>query len=69
MTSHTNQAHAQAQRGNRGSQSIRPLPENVIDHGYRYTIVQRVQCLTLIVEGLSGRDIEARIGVIPSTES
>lgn len=29
----------------------------------RLTLVQRVQCLTLIAEGYSGADIEARIGV------
>jgi hypothetical protein len=40
-----------------------------VDHGHRYSIAQRVQCLTLLVEGLSGPEIEKRIGVKPSTQS
>jgi hypothetical protein len=36
----------------------RPLPQDVIDNGNRYTLVQRVQCLTLIEEGRSGAYIE-----------
>ena len=47
----------------------RPLPQSVIDHGHRYSIAQRVQCLTLIVEGFSGRDIEKKTGVKPTAQT
>ena len=47
----------------------RPLPEDTVDHGHRYSIAQRVQCLTLIVEGFSGVNIELKTGVKPSTQS
>ena len=68
MQSHTNQTHTQVQRGNRRPQVIRPLLQDVVDHGHRYTIVQRVQSLKLTVEGFSYRDIEARTGVKKSTQ-
>ena len=46
-----------------------PLPQSTINRGHRYTIVQRVQCLTLIIEGFSGADIKAKTGVSRSAQS
>jgi hypothetical protein len=31
--------------------SPHPLPQGVVDHRYRYTLVQRVHCLILMTEG------------------
>jgi hypothetical protein len=53
----------------RASHPPRPLPQNAVDHGNRFSIAQRVQCLTLIAEGFSGRDIEKKTGVKPSAQS
>ena len=47
----------------------RPLPENTVDRGNRYSIPQRVQCLTLIAEGFSGRFIETKTGIKPSAQT
>ena len=47
----------------------RPIPQGTIDYGYRYSIAQRVQCLTLIVEGFSGADIKAKTGFKRSAQS
>jgi hypothetical protein len=47
----------------RPSPPPRPLPADVIDRGHRYTISQRVQCLTLLVEGFSQKEVEQRTGV------
>jgi hypothetical protein len=41
----------------------RPLPQNAVDHGNRFSIAQRAQCLTLIAEGFSGLDIEKKTGI------
>jgi hypothetical protein len=41
----------------------RPLPQGVVDHGYRYTLVQRVHYLILLTEGYSVVDIEKKTGV------
>jgi hypothetical protein len=38
-----------------------PLPQGVVDHGYRYTLVQRVHCLILLTEGWSVADIEKKL--------
>lgn len=46
-----------------------PLPEENFDRGHRYTLAQRIQCLTLLVEGFPGREIERRTGVTPSSQS
>jgi Transposase/DDE superfamily endonuclease len=35
----------------------------------RYTFAQRVQCLTLLAEGYSGRDILAKTGVTPASQT
>jgi hypothetical protein len=35
----------------------------------KYSIAQRVQCLTLLVEGYSGREIERRTGIKPSAQT
>ena len=50
-------------RCRRNTPVARPLPQSSIDHGYRYTIAQRVQYLTLIVEGFSPVDIETKTGI------
>ena len=50
---------AQAQRR---SPQHRPLPQDV-DRGHRYTLAQRIQCLTLLAEGFSPATVEQRTGV------
>jgi len=45
-----------------------PVPQDFIDHGNRYSLAQRIQCLTLIVEGFSPADIEKKINVKPYTQ-
>jgi len=45
----------------------RPLPEGIIDHGHRYTLIQRVHCLVLITEGLPPAEIEKKTGIKPRT--
>src|SRR6266516_1580934 len=46
----------------------RPLPQGFFDHGYRYTLVQRVHCLALMTEGLWPAEIEKKTGVKPRTQ-
>jgi hypothetical protein len=46
----------------------RPLPEGVIDHERRYTLVQRVHCLALITEGLWPAEREKKTNVKPRTQ-
>jgi hypothetical protein len=41
----------------------RPIPQDIIDYGHRYTLAQRIQCLTLLTEGFSAAEIERRTGV------
>jgi len=48
--------------------SPRPLPEGVIDHGNRYTLIQRIYCLILMTEGLWPADIEKKTGVKPRSQ-
>lgn len=43
-----------------------PPPKEAPDHGHRYSFAQRVQALTLVTEGFSGRDIWKKTGVKPS---
>jgi hypothetical protein len=43
--------------------STRPLAQGVTDHGNRYTLVQRIQCLSLLAEGFPAAHIEQRTGV------
>jgi hypothetical protein len=43
--------------------STRPLPKDITDHGNRYTLVQRIQCLTLLAAGFSAAYIERTTGV------
>lgn len=47
----------------RPSPPARPLPHGVVDHGNRYRLAQRIQCLTLLTEGVSPAHIEQRTGV------
>jgi hypothetical protein len=47
----------------RPSPFARPLPQGVSDHGNRYTLAQRIQCLTLLSEGFPPAHIEQRTGV------
>jgi transposase len=44
-----------------------PAPQDVVRP--KYSIAQRVQCLTLLVEGYSGREIERRTGIKPSAQT
>jgi hypothetical protein len=67
MASHAARAHAFAGRQNPAVP--RPLPQSVVDRGHRYGIAQRVQCLTLQVEGFSWKDIEAKTGVKQPAQS
>ena len=72
MASSAARAHACAGRQNITSRTpppTRPPPQDAVDRGHRLTIVQRVQCLTLLAEGYLGRDIEKRTGVKPSAQS
>jgi hypothetical protein len=46
----------------------RPLPEGVINHGNRYTLIQRIHCLILMTEGLWPADIERKTGVKPRSQ-
>jgi transposase len=46
----------------------RPLPAGVTDNGHRYTLVQRVQCLTLLTEGFSYAQVEQKTGVKERTQ-
>ena len=41
----------------------RPLPQGVKDSGHRYTLAQRIQCLTLVVEGFTPAYIKEKTGV------
>jgi hypothetical protein len=41
----------------------RPIPQDIIDFGNRYSLAQRIQCLTLITEGFSSAGIERKTGV------
>jgi hypothetical protein len=45
-----------------------PLPEGVIDHGNRYTLIQRIHCLILMTEGLWPAEIERKTGVKPRSQ-
>jgi transposase len=76
MVSPAVRAHARAGRRNTTSPRtppppppVRPLPQDAVDRGHRYTIIQRVQCLKLLAEGFSGRDIEKKTGVKSSAQS
>src|SRR2546423_1432436 len=42
---------------------LRPLPQDIVDSGYRYTLVQRVYYLVLVTEGYSVAEIEKKTGV------
>jgi transposase len=54
---------AAARAPQRPSPPPRPLPQGVIDRGNRYTLAQRIQCLTLLTEGFSAAQVEQRTGV------
>lgn len=73
MASPAVRAHAGAGRPNptapRTPPISPPLPQGVVHRGHRYSIVQRVQCLTLQAEGFSWRDIEAKTGVKQPAQS
>lgn len=77
MASQAVRAHARAGRNStprntpshRPSPPVRPLSQDVPDHGHRYTLAQRVQCLTLQAEGFSRRDIEKKTGIKPSAQT
>jgi len=47
----------------------RPRPQDAVDHGNRFSIAQRAQCLTLIAEGFSLSEIERKIGIKRATQS
>jgi hypothetical protein len=48
----------------RSLSSARPLPQDVIDKGYRYTTAQRIHCLSLLAEDcFTAAYIEAKTGV------
>jgi transposase len=40
-----------------------PVPQDVVHHGARYSIVQKVQALTLLTEGFTVRDVQAKTGI------
>lgn len=41
----------------------RPLPRDVKDSGHRYTLAQRIQCLTLLTEGFPAAHVKEKTGV------
>ena len=41
----------------------RPLPQEVVDHGARFTLVQRIQALTLLAEGCLLEQVFAKTGI------
>jgi len=41
----------------------RPLPRGVKDSGHRYTLAQRIQCLTLLTEGFPAAHVKEKTGV------
>jgi len=41
----------------------RPVAQNVPDRGHRYSLAQRIQCLTLISEGFASSYIKSKTGV------
>ena len=45
----------------------RPLPQDAIDHGVRYSIAAKIQALTLLVEGFSVAIVEKKTGIPPTT--
>jgi hypothetical protein len=46
----------------------RPIPQDIIDFGDRYSLAQRIQCLTLITEGFSSAEIERKTHVKERTQ-
>jgi hypothetical protein len=42
---------------------VRPLPKGVKDSGHRYTLAQRIQCLTLLAEGCPAAHVKEKTGV------
>jgi hypothetical protein len=46
-----------------------PPPTQADNRSHRYTLVQRTQCLTLLAEGYSGKDIEAKTRVSRSIQA
>ena len=46
----------------------RPVPQDFIDHGHRYSLARRIQCLALIAEGFSPTDIQKKTHVKPRTQ-
>jgi transposase len=47
----------------KATKAIRPLPEDSVDRGNRYSIAQRVQCLTLLTVGFTAAAIEEKLGI------
>ena len=45
----------------------RPLPEDVADHGVRYSMAQKIQALTLLAEGFSTAAVQQKTGIPPRT--
>jgi Transposase len=77
MASAAARAHARAGRDRgRGRGLVPPAPSSTPPlsasekegPGHRYTIAQRIHCLSLIVEGFSGPYIEAKTGVARSAQ-
>jgi hypothetical protein len=80
MASSAVRAHARAGRQPAGPRTPPPppppcgpppvqpsAPQDVVRP--KYSIAQRVQCLTLLVEGYSGREIKRRTGIKPSVQT
>jgi hypothetical protein len=47
----------------------RPIPQDIVDNGDRYSLVQKIQCLALITEHFSAAEIERKTGVKQRTQS
>lgn len=44
-------------------EQARPLPEDVVDHGARYSLAQRAQCVTLMSLGLPATETSKLCGI------
>jgi hypothetical protein len=69
MASNIARAHARIGQNTRNPPPPHPLPQGTVDYVHRYNLAQRVQCLTLLAEGYLSREIQARTGVITSSQT
>ena len=49
--------------GHEGPRAPRPLPQDAVDHGARYSIAQKIQALTLISSGFTTKHATKVTGI------